>query len=214
MVVGIVIGVIVLIIVIWFFATYNKLVSLRNRKDDQWSQIEVQLKRRADLIPNLVETVKGYAKHENETLEEVISARNTYLSATTPEDEMKANGAISEALSKLFALSENYPDLKANQNFLSLQNDLRDTEDKISYARQFYNDSVLTYNNKVEMVPSNIIAGLFKFKQEKFFEAQESEKENVKVQLYGYQKVYLFLKGIYDEKSFIGFNIVFCSING
>ena len=181
MVVGIVIGVVVLIIVIWFFATYNKLVSLRNRKGDQWSQIEVQLKRRADLIPNLVETVKGYAKHENETLEEVISARNTYLSATTPEDEMKANGAISEALSKLFALSENYPDLKANQNFLSLQNDLRDTEDKISYARQFYNDSVLTYNNKVEMVPSNIVAGIAKFKKATFFEVEEKDKEVPKV---------------------------------
>ena len=181
MVVGIVIGVIVLIIVIWFFATYNKLVSLSNRTDDQWSHIEVQLKRRADLIPNLVETEKGYAKHENETLEEVISARNTYLSATTPEDEMKANGAISEALSKLFALSENYPDLKANQNFLSLQNDLRDTEDKISYARQFYNDSVLTYNNKVEMVPSNIVAGIAKFKKATFFEVEEKDKEVPKV---------------------------------
>lgn len=181
MVALIVIGVVVLLIVIWFFATYNKLVSLRNRKDDQWSQIEVQLKRRADLLPNLVETVKGYAKHESETLEEVISARNTYLSATTPEDEMKANGAISEALSKLFALSENYPDLKANQNFLSLQNDLRDTEDKISYARQFYNDSVLTYNNKVEMVPSNIVAGIAKFKKATFFEVEDKDKEVPKV---------------------------------
>src|SRR5574344_1505583 len=139
MIIGIVIGAIVLILVIWFFATYNKLVNLRNKKDDQWSQIEVELKRRADLIPNLIETVKGYASHEKGTLEEVIKARNTYLSAKTPEEEMKASGAVSEALSKLFALSENYPDLKANQNFLSLQNDLKETEDKISYARQFYN---------------------------------------------------------------------------
>ena len=145
MVIAIIIIVIV-VLVLWFFGTYNKLVGLRNKKDDQWSQIEVQLKRRADLIPNLVETVKGYAKHEKSTFEEVIQARNTYLSANTPEAEMKASTGVSNALSKLFALAENYPELKANQNFLSLQNDLKDTEDKISYARQFYNDSVLTYN--------------------------------------------------------------------
>ena len=181
MIAGIVIGVIVLILVIWFFSTYNKLVVLRNKKDDQWSQIEVQLKRRADLIPNLVETVKGYAKHENETFEEVIKARNTYVAAKTPEEEMAASGAVTEALSRLFALSENYPDLKANQNFLSLQNDLKDTEDKISYARQFYNDSVLTYNNKVEMVPSNIVAGIANFKKAAFFEANEQDKETPKV---------------------------------
>ena len=181
MITGIIIGAIVLILVVWFVSTYNKLIKLRNKKDDQWSQIEVQLKRRADLIPNLVETVKGYAKHENETFEEVIKARNTYVSATTPEEEMKASGAVTEALSKLFALSENYPELKANENFMSLQNDLKDTEDKISYARQFYNDSVLTYNNKVEMVPSNIVAGLANFKKATFFEASEKEKETPKV---------------------------------
>ena len=128
-------------------------------------------------MPNLVETVKGYAKHESSTLEEVISARNTYLSANTPEDEMKASGAITDALSKLFALSENYPDLKANQNFLSLQNDLKETEDKISYARQFYNDAVLSYNNKVEMVPSNIVAGITNFKKATFFEVDNKDKE-------------------------------------
>ncbi|MGM9879564.1 MAG: LemA family protein [Bacilli bacterium] len=181
MIVGIIIGAIVLILVIWFFATYNKLITLRNKKDDQWSQIEVQLKRRADLIPNVVETVKGYAKHEKGTFEEVIKARNTYVSAKTPEEEMKASGAVTEALSKLFALSENYPELKANQNFLSLQNDLKDTEDKISYARQFYNDSVLTYNNKVEMVPSNIVANMTGFKKASFFEADEKDKEAPKV---------------------------------
>lgn len=177
MIIGIVIGGILLIIIIWFFTTYNKLINLRNKKDDQWSQIEVELKRRADLLPNLVETVKGYAKHESSTLEEVISARNTYLSANTPEDEMKASGAITDALSKLFALSENYPDLKANQNFLSLQNDLKETEDKISYARQFYNDAVLSYNNKVEMVPSNIVAGITNFKKATFFEVDNKDKE-------------------------------------
>ena len=177
MIIGIVIGGILLIIIIWFFTTYNKLINLRNKKDDQWSQIEVELKRRADLLPNLVETVKGYAKHESSTLEEVISARNTYLSANTPEDEMKASGAITDALSKLFALSENYPDLKANQNFLSLQNDLKETEDKISYARQFYNDAVLSYNNKVEMIPSNIVAGITNFKKATFFEVDNKDKE-------------------------------------
>ena len=181
MIIGIIIAAVLFILIIWFFTTYNKLVNLRNKKDDQWSQIEVQLKRRADLIPNLVETVKGYAKHENSTLEEVISARNTYLSAKTPEEEMQANGVISEALSKLFALSESYPDLKANQNFLSLQNDLKETEDKISYARQFYNDAVLTYNNKVEMVPSNIVAGMTNFKKATFFEADSKDKELPKV---------------------------------
>lgn len=181
MIIGIVIGAIVLILVIWFFATYNKLVNLRNKKDDQWSQIEVELKRRADLIPNLIETVKGYASHEKGTLEEVIKARNTYLSAKTPEEEMKASGAVSEALSKLFALSENYPDLKANQNFLSLQNDLKETEDKISYARQFYNDAVLMLNNKVEMIPSNIVANIGNFKKGTFFEVDEKDKEVPKV---------------------------------
>lgn len=176
----IIIGVIILL-VLWFIATYNKLIGLRNKKDDQWSQIEVQLKRRADLIPNLVETVKGYAKHEKGTFEEVIKARNTYLEAKTPEAEIKASAGVSNALSKLFALAENYPELKANQNFLSLQNDLKDTEDKISYARQFYNDSVLTYNNKVEMVPSNIVASLTGFKKGTFFEVEEKDKEAPKV---------------------------------
>ena len=176
-----IIGGIILVIVLWFFATYNGLVSLRNKKDDQWSQIEVQLKRRADLIPNLVETVKGYAKHEKGTLEEVIKARNTYVSASTPEEEMKASGEVTQALSKLFALSESYPDLKANENFLGLQNDLKDTEDKISYSRQFYNDSVLTYNNKVQMVPSNIVANICGFKKAPFFEAEEKDKETPKV---------------------------------
>lgn len=175
--------VIALLVVIagWFFGTYNKLINLRNKKDDQWSQIEVQLKRRADLIPNVIETVKGYAKHEKSTFEEVIKARNTYVSAKTPEDEMKASGEVTQALNKLFALAESYPDLKANENFLSLQNDLKETEDKISYARQFYNDTVLSYNNKVEMVPSNIVANIANFKKASFFEAEEKDKEVPKV---------------------------------
>lgn len=176
MIVGIIIGVIVLIL-IWFIATYNSLVVLRNKKDNEWSQIDVQLKRRADLIPNLVETVKGYAKHESETLENVVKARNTYVTATTENDKVKASNELEGALTKLFALAESYPDLKANTNFISLQNDLKETEDKISYARQFYNDAVLTYNNKVTMVPSNIVASIANFKTGVFFEALEKDKE-------------------------------------
>lgn len=177
----IVIGAIVLVILLWYFATYNNLVSLRNKKDDQWSQIEVQLKRRADLIPNLVETVKGYAKHEKSTFEEVIKARNSYASASTPEEEIKASGAVTQALNKLLAVAESYPELKANSNFMSLQNDIKETEDKISYSRQFYNDSVLSYNNKVEMVPSNIVANMANFKKASFFEANEKDKETPNV---------------------------------
>lgn len=172
---------IVIIIVLFVISTYNKLVVLRNRVRDQWAQIDVQLKRRFDLIPNLVETVKGYTKHESETLEGVIKARNTFLSASTPEDEMKADGELTKAISKLFALTESYPDLKANTNFLDLQTELQETEGKIASARQFYNDTVLNYNNKVDMIPSNIVAAIFKFKKEAFFEANETERENVQV---------------------------------
>ena len=179
--VWIILIIVVVLIIAWAFATYNKLVDLRNRVKDQWAQIDVQLKRRFDLIPNLVETVKGYAKHESETLEAVIQARNTYVSATTPEAQMKADGELEKAISKLFALSESYPELKANTNFQHLQQELTETESKIASARQFYNDTVLLYNNKVEMVPSNIIASIFKFKKETFFEANEAERENVQV---------------------------------
>ncbi len=174
--------IVVVVLVLYVISTYNKLVVLRNRVKDQWAQIDVQLKRRFDLIPNLIETVKGYTKHESETLENVIKARNTFLSASTPEEEMKADGELTKAISKLFALTESYPDLKANTNFLELQGELQETEDKIASARQFYNDTVLTYNNKVQMVPSNFIASLFKFKLEAFFEANETERENVKVE--------------------------------
>ena len=180
MVLVIILGVVVLI-ALFFGGTYNSLVKLRNMVKDQWSQIDVLLKRRADLIPNLVETVKGYTKHEKETLDAVISARNKAVSAQGVEAEMKANGELSGALSKLFALAESYPDLKANANFMDLQNNLKDTEDKISYARQFYNDAVLKYKNKLEVFPSNIVASMFGFKPEPFFEATETERENVKV---------------------------------
>ena len=176
----IVIGLIILVAA-FLVSNYNSLVQLRNKVKDQWAQIDVQLKKRCDLIPNLVETVKGYAKHEKSTLEDVVKARNTFLSASTSEEEMKASGEITQALNKLFALSESYPELKANENFMSLQNDLRDVEEKISYARQFYNDNVMVYKNKIEMFPSNIVAGIFGFKQEPFFEASEYERKNVEV---------------------------------
>ena len=178
----IVIMVLIVLILLYVASTYNKLVHLRNLVKDQWAQIDVLLKRRADLIPNLVETVKGYAGHEKETLDAVITARNKAVSATTPEEEMKANGELTGALNRLFALTEAYPDLKANTNFLDLQNNLKETEDKIAYARQFYNDAVLKYKNKLEMFPSNLIAGMFNFKSESFFEATEAEKEVPKVQ--------------------------------
>ena len=173
--------IVVVLIVLWAISVYNKLVALRNRVKDQWAQIDVQLKRRFDLIPNLVETVKGYTKHESETLEAVIKARNTYVSATVPEEQMKADGELTKAISKLFALTESYPDLKANTNFQALQQELTETESKIAAARQFYNDTVMVYNNKVSMVPSNIIASLFKFNKEAFFEANETERQNVQV---------------------------------
>lgn len=176
----IIVGIIVLL-AIYFIATYNSLVTLRNKVKDQWSQIEVLLKRRYDLIPNLVETVKGYTKHEKDTLKEVIDARNSALSAKTPEDEIKASNSVTNALNHLFALSESYPELKANENFLDLQKNLKETEDKITYARQFYNDAVLSYKNKIEMFPSSLVASIFGFKAEEFFEAKEEEKENVKV---------------------------------
>lgn len=179
---GWIILVIVVLIVLWVVATYNSLVQLRNRVKDQWSQIDVHLKRRADLIPNLVETVKGYAKHEKDTLEAVINARNKAVSATNATEEMQANNELTGALTKLFALAESYPELKANTNFMDLQANLKDTEDKISFARQFYNDTVLKYKNKLEVFPSNLVAGIFGFKPEPFFEASATERETPKVQ--------------------------------
>lgn len=174
--------VIVILIVLYVISTYNLLVRLRNKVRDGWSQIDVLLKRRADLIPNLVETVKGYAKHEEGTLTAVIEARSKAVGAKTPEEAMKAEGAMTQALSRLFALVESYPALKANQNFLDLQKSLEETENKITYSRQFYNDNVLNYNNKAEMFPSNLVAGLFKFEKAVFFEASEKDKEAPKVQ--------------------------------
>lgn len=172
----------VLICVFYVIGVYNRLVNARNKVNDQFAQIDVQLKRRIDLIPNLVETVKGYAKHEEKTLKEVIEARNKMASANNINEELEASGEVTSALNKLFALAESYPDLKANENFMSLQKDLKETEDKISYARSFYNDTVLNYNNLREQFPSNIIAGMFNFEKIDFFKADDKDKENVKVE--------------------------------
>lgn len=177
----IIIAVIVVLLILYVVSSYNGLVRLRNLVKDQWAQIDVLLKRRTDLIPNIVETVKGYATHEKETLDAVISARNKAANSTTPEAEMKASGELTQALGRLFALSEAYPDLKANANFMNLQDELKETENKIAYARQFYNDAVLKLKNKIEMFPSNIVAGIFGFKAEPFFEVAEADKEVVKV---------------------------------
>lgn len=182
MVILIIVGAIILLTLLWLVSTYNSLVNLRNKVKDQWAQVDVLLKRRADLIPNIVETVKGYAGHEKDTLEAVVNARNKAISATNQHDEMAANGELTQALGKLFALAESYPDLKANINFMDLQTNLKETEDKISFARQFYNDTVLTYQNKIEMFPSNLVASLFGFKAAEFFEATDAEKETPKVQ--------------------------------
>jgi LemA protein len=171
----------ILLLGFFFVTTYNSLIGLRNKVKDQWAQVDVQLKKRFDLIPNLVETVKGYAKHEKQTLEDVISARNKFASANTPEAEMEASGELSKVLSKLMVLTEAYPELKADKNFLQLQSDLKDVEEKIAYARQFYNDRVLSYMDKIQMFPSNIIASMFGFKEMKYFEANETEKEAPKV---------------------------------
>ena len=168
-------------IALFFVSTYNGLVVARNKVRDQFSQIDVQLKKRFDLIPNLVETVKGYAKHESETFEKVIQARNGYANAKTDAEKLAASKEMSQGVMQIFALAENYPELKANSNFLELQGQLKEVEDKISYARQFYNDSVLMLNNKIEMFPSNLVASMFGFKKETFFEADEKERENVQV---------------------------------
>ena len=178
----IIILVVVVLLVGWVIAVNNSLVTLRNKVRNQFSQIDVQLKKRFDLIPNLVETVKGYATHESETLENVIKARNGYADAKTVDEKIEANDVLTKGISKLFALAEAYPDLKANQGFVNLQNQLQEIEEKIGYARQFYNDAVMKYNNKIQMFPSNIVAGLFGFKAEKFFEASEEARENVKVE--------------------------------
>jgi LemA protein len=178
----IIIVVLIVLLVIILIAMYNGLVKLRNKVENAWAQIDVQLKRRYDLIPNLVETVKGYAAHERETLEAVVAARNSAMSAGTPQEQAQAENVLSGALKSIFALSEAYPDLKANQNFLNLQEELTSSEDRIAYARQFYNDTVNRYNNKIQTFPSVILAGAFNFKQREYFEAEGEATGPVHVQ--------------------------------
>jgi len=162
---------------------YNSLISLRNRCDNAWAQVDVQLKRRYDLIPNLVETVKGYAKHEREVFQNVTDARSRAIGATTVKDQGAAENQLSGALKTLFAVAENYPELKANQNFLMLQEELSGTESKIAYSRQFYNDQVMLFNQRQQIFPSNIIAKEFNFKEREYLEIETpAAKEPVKVQ--------------------------------
>lgn len=178
MVIYIVLGILV-IVVIWVIGMYNGLVRLRNQVKNAWSQIDVQLKRRHDLIPNLVETAKGYMKHERETFEAITKARSQAIEAQGVADTGKAEAQLTGALGKFMLVVENYPDLKANQNFLALQEELTTTENKVSFSRQFYNDQVLQFNTRIESVPTNIIAGMFGFKQAEFFEIEEAAEREV-----------------------------------
>lgn len=173
--------IIVVIIVIAIIAIFNGLISLRNRVKNAWSQIDVQLKKRADLIPNLVETVKGYMKYERTTFEEVTRARTAAIGAKSVREKARAENMLSSALKSLFAVAENYPDLKASQNFLMLQEELSGIESKIAYSRQFYNDSVMDLNNSIQQFPSSVFAKIFGFKESEFFEIEEGDKKPAKV---------------------------------
>ena len=173
---------IVAIIVIAFIAIYNKLVTARQRVKNGWGQIDVQLQRRFDLIPNLVDTVKGYMAHESSVLEKVTELRTSWANAKTVAEKMEISNQLSDTLKTIMAVSENYPNLKANQNFMSLQEELTNTENKISYSRQFYNDTVTRYNTMLETFPSNLVASMFHFEAEKLFEVDNpSARQNVKV---------------------------------
>jgi len=173
---------IVVVVAIAIIAMYNGLITLKNRVDEAWSDISVQLKRRYDLIPNLISTVKGYAAHEKEVFEKVTQARTQAMNAGTTQEKAEAENMLSGTLKSLFAVSENYPELKANQNFLELQRELTDTEDKIMASRRFYNGNVRDFNTKLQVFPTNMIAGMLKFVAREFFEMDEKEKENVKVE--------------------------------
>lgn len=176
------IGIFAVIILLWI-VTYNSLVKFRNWVEEAWAQIDVQLKRRYDLIPNLVETVKGYAKHEQETLENVVQARNQIVApGQSRNEQMESNDILSGALKNLFALREAYPDLKANNNFMMLQEELAATENKVAYARQLYNNTVMKYNTKIQTIPTNIVASLHNFSKRDMLENRQEERENVKVQ--------------------------------
>ncbi len=175
----IIVIVLIVFFVLMFVSMYNSLIKLRNQVKNAWSQIDVQLKRRHDLIPNLIETVKGYMTHERDTLENITKARSQAMNASGVADKAKAEGELSGAMSKFFLVVENYPDLKANQNFLALQEELTSTENKISFSRQNYNDQVLFYNNKIQMFPTNIMAGMFNFKDEQFFQVEDKADREV-----------------------------------
>lgn len=174
--------IILIAVIVWVIAIYNGLIRLRNRVDEAWSDIDVQLKRRHDLIPNLINTVKGYAAHEKELFEKVTEARARAMGAGTTVDKAQAENMLSNTLKSLFAVAEAYPDLKANQNFLELQRELTDTEDKIMASRRFYNGNVLDFNTKIQVFPTNIMAGMLNFTKRDFFQVAEEEKENVKVE--------------------------------
>jgi LemA protein len=174
--------VVAVIVVLWVVGMYNALVRLRNQVRDAWAQIDVQLKRRHDLIPNLVETVKGYMGHERTTLENVVKARNIATQTSGVAQQAQAEANLNRALGQLYVVVESYPDLKANQNFLALQEELTSTENKIGFARQFYNDQAMQFNNKIQMFPSNVVAGMFTFKEAEFFKVEEAaEREAPKV---------------------------------
>ena len=177
----IVVGAVVLVIVLFIWGAYNSLVTMRQRVREAWSGIDVQLKRRASLIPNLVETVKGYAAHERETFENVTKARAALMSAQSPHEAAEADNMLTSTLRSLFAVSEAYPELKANQNFLQLQGELSDTESKIAYARQFYNTNTRDFNTKIETFPSVLVAKQFGFTPSEYFEAEETAREDVRV---------------------------------
>ena len=178
---ALIVAAIVVVLLVASVLIYNSLVRRRNQVDNAWSQIDVQLKRRYDLIPNLVETVKGYAAHERGTLEAVTEARARAISAQGPADQASAENALSGALKSLFAVSESYPDLRANQSFLALQQELAETEDRAAYARQYYNDAVLSYNNAIGTVPQSIFAAMFGFRPREYFQAGEEERGQVRV---------------------------------
>ncbi|HSV26528.1 MAG TPA: LemA family protein [Sedimentisphaerales bacterium] len=176
MIAGIIILAVIVVLALFIIGMYNSLVGLRNRVDNAWSQIDVQLKRRHDLIPNLVETAKGYMKHERGTLEAVTQARAAAAGAKNVRESAAAEGLLEQAIGRFMLVVENYPDLKASQNFLALQEELTSTENKISFARQAYNDETMTYNNKIQMFPSNIIAGMFSFARRDFFQVENPEE--------------------------------------
>lgn len=179
--IGLILVILAVFIAMWLIGVYNGLIKLKNRVDEAWSDIDVQLKRRYDLIPNLINTVKGYATHEKELFEKVTAARTAAMSAGTPAEKEQAENMLSGTLKSLFAVSENYPDLKANQNFLELQRELSDTENKIQASRRFYNGNVRDFNTKIEVFPTNMIASRLNFSKREFFEAESQEKENVEV---------------------------------